>query len=95
MITLKELKEHLQIEGVDTEDAYLLNLLSVSVAVVERSANVERSELNQNEIKIFRQAVLLLVGDYYKNREDTTDLNIKAIPNGVERLCNMIRKYNR
>lgn len=85
----------MQIEGVDTEDAYLLNLLSVSVAVVERSANVERSELNQNEIKIFRQAVLLLVGDYYKNREDTTDLNIKAIPNGVERLCNMIRKYNR
>lgn len=95
MITLKELKEHLQIEGVASEDAYLLELLSVAVAVVERSANVERGELTQNEIKIFRQAVLLLVGDYYKNREDTTDLNIKAIPNGVERLCNMIRKYNR
>lgn len=95
MITLKELKEHLQVEGVDSEDAYLLSLLDVATAIVERDIQAVKDELNQKEIKIFRQAVLLLVGDYYRNREDTTDLNIKAIPNGVVRLCNMLRRYNR
>lgn len=95
MLTLEEIKDHLQVMGVDTEDAYLLNLSDVAVSIIERAINAHKEELNQKEIKIFRQAVLLLVGDYYRNREDTTDLNIKTIPNGVERLCNMLRRYDR
>lgn len=95
MVTLDKIKAQLQLEGINSEDDFLQGLCNRAFAVVERTINAKREELNNTELHIFEQAVLLLVGDYYKNREDTTDLNIKSIPNGVIRLCNMIRRYNR
>lgn len=95
MISLDTVKEHLQIVGVDSEDKYLCRLLNRAVAIIERDINCNQRELDEREQSIFEQAVLLLVGDYYKNREDTTDLSVNTMPNGVRMLCNMIRRYNR
>ncbi len=45
----------------------------------------------QERIKMFNQAVLLTVGDYYKYREDTNTLSLTSLPQGTIRLLNQIQ----
>lgn len=40
-----------------------------------------------------KQAMLLLVGHFYENRQEATRLEVKAIPTGVDRLLDTVKTY--
>ncbi|EQA5419179.1 head-tail connector protein [Enterococcus hirae] len=82
---LEELKTFLRIDY-DTEDAILVHLKSVAESYVLGDIEVKETE----DVR-FKHAVALLVGHWLANRESTTDLNLNAIPFGVESLIQQLR----
>lgn len=85
-ITLEEVKQHLRIDSDYTfDDAYLNTLISVAQQVI--SNDIQRDLTSYTELPLpLKHAMLLLIGDYYNQREDTNDLKMNAIPNGIKRL---------
>ena len=82
---LAELKTFLRIDY-DTEDAILLHLKNVAESYVLGAIEVKETK----DVR-FTLAVALLVGHWLANRETTTDLNLYAIPFGVESLIQQLR----
>lgn len=75
-VTLEMVKEHLNLEGVTGEDAYL-GLLSVAAQrAVElktrRTMGGDTPTLTGEDLALAEQAMLLLIGAWYANREAVT-----------------------
>lgn len=92
-ITLAEVKQHLRIDIEYTyDDEYLNTLITVAQAVI--SNDIQRDLTSYPELPSpLKHAMLLLIGDYYNQREDSNDLKINAIPNGVKRLISPYINY--
>lgn len=95
LISLEEAKEHLNIEGTAIDDNRVLGYLNAAIAVVERKTMRNPLELSSCEFEMFKQAVLLLLGDYYSRREDTLSGGGSSLPMGVQHLTDLLRDYNR
>ena len=95
MITLEDVKTHLRIDASYTdEDAYIERLIVLSKAVVESEICGKISDMGVGEAEIAKQAMLLVIGDYYANREDSViGTSTNALPRGVAALCRLIRNY--
>lgn len=85
-ITIEEVKQHLRIDSDYTfDDNYIDSLISVAQTVI--SNDIQRDLSTYDEIPTpLKHAMLLLIGDYYNNREDSNDLKMNTIPNGIKRL---------
>ncbi len=101
-IDLTTAKQHLNIanEYID-EDNYIQQLIEVAEEVVCKSINSDTLLLltgttgdTINQIpKSLQQAVLLMVGQFYANREPVAFASVNKIPLAFDYLISLYRKY--
>lgn len=97
IVTLDEAKKHLNIDEyfVD-DDGYIEGLIQDCEAIVAQQACVDIDTLEGTQLRTAKRAVLLLVGDYYAQRESTiVGASVNPHPVGFDRLCALIRNYSR
>jgi uncharacterized phage protein (predicted DNA packaging) len=94
MITLDETKKHLNIdiEYLDDDD-YISLLLDVCTIAVKNEIN-DTTTADITLILPLKQAILLLVGNLYANREPVAYSTVVKIPYTFDFLINAYRKYD-
>lgn len=94
ILTIADVKRHLNIEQEYTgDDAIIASYLTSAVAYVEQIICRDVDTLNPQELAVFKQAVLLVVGDFYMQREDTVVAVSTSSTNAVKRLTMSIRGW--
>lgn len=92
MITLLEAKQQLRVdEHWEGDDALISELILVASNIVLEYTGLTDEELTVSERSIARQAVRLIVDQYYNQPRDREP----NIPFGAQAICNQIRRYNR
>lgn len=95
-LTLTEIKKHLNIDSFFTDDDEYLEALSyVAEDVVTKYLDCELTDLlDDGELpKAVKHAMLLFIGNMYKNRESTTNLPVNVIPHAFDLLCDLYRNF--
>lgn len=97
-ITLEEAKKHLNIDLDYTgDDQYIEDLILDVEEIVESEICKPISEIVSEKgafPRALRRAMLLLVGSYYKNREDEIQNNESArMRQASDRLMSLLRNY--
>lgn len=99
--SLTEIKAQLRIDS-DEEDSLLALYSSASIEQIESLLNIKvyddtntESEpegvLFTNRMKV---AQLLIIGDWYRNRENSSEKALTEIPLGAKYILLSMRKYN-
>jgi uncharacterized phage protein (predicted DNA packaging) len=98
MVELELVKNHLNIDdGYSGDDNLIQMYIETAYEQIKGDSGCTEDELLDNEgmlMPIPRQALLLLVGDYYTYREDTYNGTLGVQPKGYKRLINLIRHYD-
>lgn len=99
MITLELAKQHLNLEEdyVD-DDRYIETLIEVAEQTVEVHCNEKLEDIAGEEGNIPKpllQAMLLMIGNLYQNREMVAPMKVTALPYNYEYLINLYKNYNR
>ena len=98
IIELSTVKEHLNIDANYKGDDKILSLyVETAYAQIKGDSGCNDEELQDNSgalMPIPRQALLLLVGDFYAYRENTYNGSLTVQPKGYQRLINIIRHYD-
>ena len=98
-LTLEQIKKHLNIdEYFHDDDAYLTDLGMVAEQAVEKHidyplsaiASVNKEELPQPII----QAMLLLIGNFYLNRESVSFAAAAPVPHAFDYLMALYQNYD-
>lgn len=97
-IPLELAKKHLNLDEDYTEDdEYILGLLAAAKGAVEKALNASLDRLaeeNGGEVPMaIIQAILLMVGNLYQNRE-ITGSKVAALPYNFEYLINLYKHYD-
>lgn len=95
MVDLSIAKQHLNVEASFTgDDLYISNLIKVAQSVVSQQVLRSYEDLTEADKAIYDQAVLLIIGTYYSQREDViVGSGATPLPTGVKHLCHLIRTY--
>lgn len=96
-LKLEQVKQHLNIDSdFKDDDQYLVHLISVSESAVSTHLNIALSELEVGgELPpAIIQAMLLMVGTLYGNRESITYSSVMEIPLCYQYLINLYKNYN-
>lgn len=99
--TVEEAKKHLRIENNEEDDLIALYLESAKGVMesllnrkvcdeTEQEANPEGVPLTEK----MKLAMLLLAGDWYRNRENSSERNLSDISYGTRRILISMRKFN-
>lgn len=98
-ILLKDAKQHLNIDNdFHEDDNYILHLIEVAEDAISKRidknlcdcVNPKTGYLEKSVI----QSILLLIGQFYANREATTPTSANEIPIGFNFLCDLNKHYN-
>lgn len=89
IVTLEQLKEHLNIED-STDDNYLRSLIVVSEDAVYKNLNKDGGEVSPTTI----QAILILAGTLYENREGVSYANATTVPHTFDYLIGLDKNYS-
>lgn len=97
-IPLELAKKHLNLdEDYVEDDEYILGLLAAAKGAVEKALNASLDRLaeeNGGEVPMaIIQAILLMVGNLYQNRE-ITGSKTAALPYNFEYLINLYKHYD-
>lgn len=97
-IPLELAKKHLNLDEDYTEDdEYILGLVAAAKGAVEMALNASLDRLaseNGGEVPMaIIQAILLMVGNLYQNRE-ITGSKVAALPYNFEYLVNLYKHYD-
>lgn len=97
-ITLDEAKKHLNVDvGYTGDDQYIDDLILDVEEIVESEICKPISEIVTETgafPRALRRAMLLLIGSYYKNREDEIQNNESArMRQASDRLMSLLRNY--
>ena len=95
-INLQIAKQHLNIDlDYINDDQYITELIEVAEEVVMKAINEETLQLGSDGSvpKSLLHAALLLVGNYYANREAVAFANVSKVPLAFEYLINLYKKY--
>lgn len=97
-IPLELAKKHLNLDEDYTEDdEYILGLVAAAKGAVEKALNASLdrvAEENGGEVPMaIIQAILLMVGNWYQNRE-ITGSKVAALPYNFEYLINLYKHYD-
>ena len=97
-IPLELAKKHLNLDEDYTEDdEYILGLVAAAKGAVEKALNASLDRLaeeNGGEVPMaIIQAILLMVGNFYQNRE-ITGSKVAALPYNFEYLVNLYKHYD-
>lgn len=97
MIDLELVKQHLNIdEEFTADDDYLNRLITVAQQAVTWQIDkaLEDSEDEETtEDETANQAMLLLIGELYKNREVTSTLKAESLPKSYDYLIGVTKRY--
>ena len=98
-VTLKEAKQHLNVEAsFEEDDEYIESLIEVAEAVVSQAVCEELKALEDGEGKIpspLRHAALLMVGNFYANREPVASAVNAELPKSYQYLIELYRNYSK
>lgn len=90
---LERIKKHLNIDvSFVDDDVYLMELYNVSKTIVEKHTC---TTFNDDEIPHpLQQAILLLIGNYYANRESIAFASAGEIPLTYTYILDLYKNYN-
>jgi uncharacterized phage protein (predicted DNA packaging) len=95
-LTLQQVKKHLYIDHND-DDQYLADLITVAEDAVKTDLNISSlSDIEDNAGMLpasVIQAMLLLIGTLYANRESVTYGTPNAVPHAYQYLLDLNRTY--
>lgn len=95
-LDIADVKRHLIIDHCD-DDLYLADLITVAEDAVKRDLNLyslkEIEDCTGMLPACVTQAMLLLIGTLYANRESATYGNPHAVPHSYEYLLDLCRNY--
>lgn len=91
MITLDEAKLHLRVDG-DDEDTLIQAYVSAAEAYCLEVVN--RTEIPEGSELVFKQAALLVVGHWFRNRMAVTAAAASEPPHAVDALIRRHRLWN-
>lgn len=97
-ITLAQAKAHCNIESSYTgDDDYLTSLIEVAVEVVAKDTCETLTDLEVEGVlpSPLRQAMLLLIGNYYANREPVAFAASSKVPLSYDHLISLYRNYEK
>lgn len=100
--TVAQVKAHIRVEIDDEEDDLIEEYIESAILMISRYIN---QKIYENEVPpeesngtIFdvtmRQALYLIVGEWYRYRENTATSDMHPLSNGVKQLLDPIRKRN-
>jgi len=100
--TVAQVKAHIRVEIDDEEDDLIQEYIESAILMISRYIN---QKIYENEVPpeesngtIFdvtmRQALYLIVGEWYRYRENTSTSDMHPLSNGVKQLLDPIRKRN-
>lgn len=94
--TIEEIKQHLQIDNdYNGDDEYLMSLIEVAEEIVSQHINRPLSEYTPALPAPIKQAILLLIGNYYSNREPIViGVSVNKLPLSYEYLLSPYIKYS-
>ena len=94
-LTLEMLKAHCRADDYDSDDAYLLQLGEAAEAMVCTMVNRSRGEIiaigGGEWPPMLKQAVMLLAGHWFNQREAVAGVQMHEVPNGVSALTKPYR----
>lgn len=93
---LHTLKEHLRID-VDIEDNYLYGIIEAAENAVENHIGVKLSMYEDEEGYLppaLQQAILIMAGNMYNNRESIAYTSAYSIPMSLEYMLAQFKKYD-
>lgn len=97
-LQLYQVKKHLNInEEWHDDDEYLCDLIDVAQNIVQRHIDVELQSLENGDGELpppLTQAMLLLVGTFYANRESVTFASAQPLPHAFEYIIALYKNYN-
>ena len=94
-VTVAEAKKHLNIDTSFTDDdTYIGGLISVAENVVQKHIDRELSEFGATLPPPLKQAMLLLIGNYYANRESVTFGAATPLPHAYEYIIALFKNYH-
>lgn len=96
-ITLDEAKRHLNVDSFFQDDDEMIeNLILVAQKAVENDIKYSLAETINEYGTIdmpLKQAILLMVGQLYRNREISSELTFKELPKAYDYLLQPYRSY--
>ncbi len=96
-IQLYQVKKHLNIdEDFHDDDEYLMSLVEVAEKVVEKNIDTNLKKLEDGDGFIpspLIQAMLLLIGNFYANRESVAFASSSEVPQSYNYLIDLYRNY--
>lgn len=96
-IQLYQIKKHLNIDSdFHDDDEYLMQLEQVAEKVVERNIDTDLWKLEDGEGNIpfpLIEAMLLLIGNFYANRESVAFAQSTNVPFSYQYLIDLYRDY--
>ena len=93
---LHTLKEHLRID-VDVEDNYLMQIIEAAENSVQNHIGVDLCEYVDNDGYLppaLQQAILIMAGNMYNNRESIAYTSSYSIPMSLEYMLAQFKKYD-
>lgn len=95
-ITLAQVKTHLRLGSSDREDDYLKLLIAAALRAIEnatgRDIAVTWPKIDERDRAIAAQAALLLIGQWYSNRE-ASGADTQEMPLAITWLIAPLRKF--
>ncbi|WP_019539804.1 head-tail connector protein [Proteiniphilum acetatigenes] len=96
-LSISEVKQHLNIDQeFTTDDNYIESLILVAKEAVEHSINQNIDDLivGGNLPPAIKHSMLLLIGNWYLNREPVAYSSVSKIPYTLELLVSIHKNYN-
>lgn len=94
---LYQIKKHLNLnEEWHEDDEYLVSLAEVCETIVERNIDVAFKKLEDGDGDIpapLQHAILLLIGNFYANRESIAFVQSASLPHSFQYLIDLYRDY--
>jgi len=69
LVSLDDIRAHLRLEEIETDDAMLIGMIVAARRICEQRIRRSVADMGTDDLAVLRQAIKLLVGDWYRNRE--------------------------
>ena len=95
LVSIELLKKHVYADDLSGDDEILSQYLSAAEAWVVKATNRDESELTDADGHLYPQlvqAVLLLAGHWYNQRESVSSVQMHAVPDSLQSLIKPYRK---